>query len=308
MRIKVIVNPAARKGRSGRNWPARAAKLEAAAGAFDVAFTEAPRHATELARQAVADGFDTMVAVGGDGTVNEVLNGLLDGDAMANPDLTLCPLPAGTANELARQLGILEGDLAIDAIAGGTRSHIDMGRVRCTGFDGQPRTHHVFISGSFGSAAEISYRTNNSKVIKKLGAEFSYYIVTLLVMIGYKPTPLTVRVDDHFEATIPVHSGLGCNTETAGGGMKIAPGAKIDDGLLDLVLFKDVGAADLLLKPPSWLFEGRHIEHPEVQLIQGRHIEIDGPSEIMVDADGETVGRLPMVLDVLPGTLPVKRL
>ncbi len=308
MRIKVIVNPAARKGRSGENWPARAAKLEAAVGEHDVAFTNAPRHATELARQAVADGYDTVVAVGGDGTVNEVLNGLLDGDAMAHPDLTLCPLPAGTANELARALGILEGDRAIDAIANGNRAHIDMGRVRCTGFDGKPRTHHVFIAGSVGSAAEISYRTNNSRIIKKLGAELSYYIVTLLVTLRYKPTPLTVRVDDHFDATIPVHSGLGCITETTGGGMKIAPGAKIDDGLLDLVLFKDVRPKDLLLKPPSWLFEGHHVTHPEVELIQGRHIEVDGPAKIMVDADGETIGRLPLVMDVLPGALPVKRL
>lgn len=308
MRIKAIVNPAARKGRSGQNWPGRAAKLEAAVGKFDIAFTSAPRHATELARQAVADGFDTIVAVGGDGTVNEVLNGLVEGDAMAHPDLTLCPLPAGTANELARALGILEGDLAIDAVARGSRAHIDMGRVSCTGFDGQPKTHHIFIAGSVGSAAEISYRTNTSKLIKKLGAELSYYIVTLLVTLRYKPTPLTIRVDEHFEATVPVHSGLGCNTETTGGGMRIAPGASIDDGLLDLVLFKDMGPADLLLKPPSWLFQGHHVTHPEVELIQGRHIEIDGPAEIMVDADGETIGRLPVVMDVLPGALPVKRL
>jgi YegS/Rv2252/BmrU family lipid kinase len=256
----------------------------------------------------VAQGYDTIVAVGGDGTVNETLNGLLDGDRFANPAVTLCPLPAGTANELARALDILEIDRAIDAIASGRRAHIDMARTQCVGLDGQPRTHHVFIAASLGSAAEISYRTNSSKIIKKLGAELSYYMVTVLVTLTWRPTPLTVTVDNDFSATIPIHSALGCNTEHTGGGMRIAPGAAIDDGLLDLVLFKDMGPADLLTKPPSWLFQGRHVDHPEVQIVRGRHIEVAGPERIMVDADGETIGRLPMTLDVLPGALPVMRI
>lgn len=308
MRVQVIVNPAARKGRAGQHWPERQARLEAAIGRFDTVFTTAPREATAIARDAVARGCDTIVAVGGDGTVNEVLNGLLDGDAMANPAVTLCPLPSGTANELARALGILEVDRAIEAIAKGRRAHIDMGRTRCTGFDGRPKTQHVFIAASFGSAAEISYRTNNSRIIKRLGAELSYYMVTVLVTMRYRPTPLTVRVDNHYNATIPVHSALGCNTEHTGGGMRIAPGARIDDGLLDLVLFKDMGPADLLTKPPSWLFQGRHVEHPQVEVVRGRHFEVDGNDAIMVDADGETIGHLPMTLDVLPAALPVMRL
>jgi diacylglycerol kinase (ATP) len=105
------------------------------------------------------------------------------------------------------------------------------------------------------------------------------YLVTLIVVLRYKPTPLHIRVDDRFDATIPVHSALGCNTETTGGGMRIVPGARVDDGLLDLVPFKDMGPRDPLLQPPSWLFEGRHVSHPQVEIVRGRHIRVEGPPD-----------------------------
>jgi YegS/Rv2252/BmrU family lipid kinase len=309
MRVKVIANPAAKMGGAGRAWPEIAAKLTAAVGGFDVSHTTAPGEATQIARAAVAEGYDHVVAVGGDGTVNEVVNGLMRDDAVANPAITLCPVPAGTANELCRGLGILAGDRAFRAIAEGSRVRIDLGRVQCAGLDGgSPRTRYVFVAASFGSAAEISWRTSTSRYIKRLGGELSYYLVTLIVVLSYKPTLLHVTVDDHYDATIPVHSALGCNTEHTGGGMRLAPGARLDDGLLDLVLFKDMRARDLLLKPPSWLFQGRHVEHPEVEIVRGRVFRVDGDPKVMVDADGETIGRLPLSLEVLPAALPVKRL
>ncbi|MGD9879914.1 MAG: diacylglycerol kinase family protein, partial [Reyranella sp.] len=135
--LAVIVNRAAHKGGAARRWPAIEAALARRLGAFEPLFTAAPGHATELARTALGRGVRRFVAVGGDGTVNESLNGLLEPSGrLAAPDAVLCPIPAGTANELCRALGYLQHpDRAFDAAAGrGTRA-IDLMRVRCMGLD-----------------------------------------------------------------------------------------------------------------------------------------------------------------------------
>ena len=115
-----------------------------------------------------------------------------------------------------------------------------------------------------------------------------------------------VLLHDGFDAEFPVFTGLCCNTENSGGGMKLAPGARFDDGVLDLVVFGDMKRHEILLKPPSWLFEGHHVDHPKVQVLRGRKFTAQGDPAMLVDADGETIGRLPVTIDVLPTTLNVK--
>src|SRR5690349_18998569 len=136
----VIVNPAAHKGGASRRWRSIQTELTARLGPFEPRFTAAPGHATELARAALAEGKRRIVAVGGDGTVNETLNGLLDASGrLIAPDAVLCPIPAGTANELCRAIGHLAHPArAYDAAASEGRRAIDLLRVRCTGLDGRP--------------------------------------------------------------------------------------------------------------------------------------------------------------------------
>ena len=259
------------------------------------------------AREAIGQGYDHLVAVGGDGTVNEVLNGAMENDALSNPDTVICPIPAGTANELCRALGLLDhGDAPYRAISHGRGRRIDLCKATCPGLDGTTRTRYASLSIIFGSGAEISYRTSRSRYLKKLGGRFSYYMVTLLVTLTYRSRALRVTVDDGFDEEFLVFTGLCCNTENSGGGMKLAPGARFDDGVLDLVVFGDMKRHEILLKPPSWLFEGRHVEHPKVQVLRGRRITAQGDPDVLVDADGETIGRLPVTIDVLPTTLNVK--
>lgn len=307
MKPKVIVNPAAKQGGSGKNWPEVEARLKAAIGDFDASFTSAPGDAKEIARAACAEGYDHFIAVGGDGTANEMLNGLMENGALLNPEAVLCPIPAGTANELCRALDMLDDPAApYRAIAEGNKRRIDLCRMDCTGLDGAPHRHYAYLIASFGSAAEISYRTSTSRIIKKLGGEFSYFLVTLLVTLTYKHRPTRVVIDGDFDREMPVFSGLCCNAPNGGGGMMLAPDASLDDGLLDLVIFGDMKRRDFLLQPPSWLFEGRHVEHPKVQVVRGKKFTFTGDTGMLVDADGETVGRLPLSVEVLPGALNVK--
>ena len=306
MRIKIIVNPMARKGGSRRDWPRLEHKLRQRLGSCDFTLTKGPGDATQLARQAVIDGYDTLVAVGGDGTVNEVVNGAVVNGALARPDVAICPVPAGTANEMVNALGHRGEDAAIDAIVKGTTRHMDLFDARCAGLQSGQVQRYGYVSASFGAAAEISHRTSASRYLKKLGGRFSYYYVTLLVTLTYPYIEADIAIDSAAAKRWKVYTGLACNLETGGGGMKLAPGARFDDGKLDLVLFRDIGRADIILQKPSWLFEGRHIEHPKVAMLSGSQFHIAGPASALVDVDGETVGRLPLDLKVLPGALTVR--
>ncbi|MBL8675036.1 MAG: diacylglycerol kinase family lipid kinase [Rhodospirillales bacterium] len=304
MKTKVIVNPMANKGSSARRWPERRSRLEAALGPLDVAFTTRPGEATALARAALAEGCRRFVAVGGDGTVNEVMNGLIHDDRVAE-GVVLCPIPAGTANELCRALGHLATpDGAVAAIASGRTRTIDLVRADFAGFDGAPATRYGYLVASYGGAATISHRTSASPWLKKLG-RFAYFLMTPVVTIGYRPRHVTVRVDDGAAEARVVFTGMIANTENGGGGMRLAPGALCDDGVLDYVEMGDLGRAEVLLKVLPTLFDGGHVAHPKVSMRRGRVFDFACDVETLVDLDGETVGNLPLRLTVLPRALTV---
>ena len=301
MRLAVIVNPTARKGGARARWPAIQAELARRLGPVEPLFTEHPGHATDLARTALARGVRRFVAVGGDGTVNETLNGLLDpAGRLLEPDTVLCPVPAGTANELCRALGYLaQPGLAFDAAAGPCTQAIDLMRVRCTGLDGRPADRFGYLIVTLGAAADISHRTGRSRWAKKLG-EIAYLVMSPGVVLGYRDRDVSIAIDDGPAVTRPVFTAMIGNTENGGGGMKLLPGARFDDGVLDLV---EVGGASrlvVLLGIMPRLYSGAHVRHPKVRTTRGRSFRFDSAVETLVDLDGETVGRLPLEVTVLP--------
>ncbi|MDA1098342.1 MAG: diacylglycerol kinase family lipid kinase [Proteobacteria bacterium] len=308
---KVIVNPTAGQGNCGRIWPGIESRLRAAMGEIDVVFTAGPGEETALARQALADGCTHFIAVGGDGTMNGVLNAIMGPGAPAtgapaNNDVRLSVIPAGTANELARAIGV-HGDLdgAVSGIAAGREQRFDLLQADCFGLMGAAHRHYGVLAVSWGGAAEIVYRTNNSRFLKKLGGRFSYYANTLLVTLSYPNRACDLTIDGEQTKNVMHYSGMICNTEMLGGGMRLAPGADHADGLADFLFFKDIARREIILQKPSWLFEGHHIEHPKVDFSRGRDFAVTGSPEALVDADGETIGRLPLTVKTLKQVLPV---
>ncbi len=302
----VIVNPAAHKGGAARRWPAIEAELAARLGPFVPRFTTAPGHATELARAAVAEGARRIVAVGGDGTVNEALNGLLDASGrLVAPDTVLCPVPAGTANELCRALGHLEHPArAYDAAAGTGTRPVDLLRVRCVDLAGRPVDRFGYLIVSLGAAATISYRTSRSRWLKKLG-EVAYLLMTPVVTLGYRHRDIAITIDGQATGTRRLFTALVANTENGGGGMRLMPGAKFDDGVLDLIEMGDISRLGMLLGVMPKLYSGAHVHHPKVRLSQGASFRFESEVETLVDLDGETVGRLPLEVSVLPRAFSV---
>jgi len=303
VRTRVFLNPAAGRGRAARLWPELRSRLEGRLGPLELVRSERPGHLTALARAAVADGVRRFIAIGGDGSVNEVLNGMLDAEGrLLAEDSVLCPVPAGTANELCRALGHLQrSDGAIDAASGNGSRRIDLTMTECRSLDGDhPVRRFGYLATSFGSAAQISHDTSRSRVLKRFGGRFSYFAVTLIVTMSFRPRIVRLAFDGGASESRKIHSGLCCNTANAGGGMLLAPGAEPDDGRLDYVEFGDMTRRDVLLQPPSWLYRGEHIRHPKVRKLALARLRAESDIETLVDVDGETVGRLPLTVSVLP--------
>jgi len=302
MRVAVIVNPAARKGGALARWPAIQAELGKRLGPVEPLFTQAPGHATQLARDALAQGVRRFVAVGGDGTVNETLNGLLDPSGrLVEPDAVLCPVPAGTANELSRALGHLTvAGSAFDAAASPRTQAIDLMRVRCTGLDGRPVDRFGYLIVALGLAATISHRTSQSRWLKKLG-EIAYLVMTPPVTLTYRQRDVSIEIDGVPAGSRRLFTAMIGNTENGGGGMKLLPGARFDDGVLDLVeIGGDVSRLRALLGILPKLYSGAHVHHPSVRTARGTSFRFDSAVETLVDLDGEMVGRLPLEVIILP--------
>jgi len=304
--LAVIVNRAANKGGAARRWPAIEAQLKAYLGSFRPLFTDAPGHATALARDALSRGARRFAAVGGDGTVNEVLNGLLDSSGrLIAPDTVLCPVPAGTANELCRALGHLEDPLSAYAAAAGRGSRpVDLLRVRCVDLAGHQVDRFGYLIVSLGAAATISHRTSRSAWLKKLG-EIAYLLMTPVVTLGYRHRDVAIAIDGGVPQTRRLFTAMVANTENGGGGMRLMPGAKFDDGILDLIEMGDISRLGVLLDVMPKLYSGAHIGHPKVRVSQGTRFRFESEVETLVDLDGETVGRLPLEVSVLPRAFAV---
>ena len=295
------MNRAANKGAAARRWAGIEAELAKRLGPIAPLFTAAPGHASELARAAIAAGARRLVAVGGDGTVNEVLNGMLDRDGrLSAPDSVLCPVPAGTANELCRALGHLaRPGQAFDAAASGSSRAVDLFRASCTGLDGRPTGRFGYLIVSLGAAATISHRTSRSMWLKKLG-QIAYFLMAPVVTLGYRHRDVAISIDGAPAETRKIFTAMIGNTENGGGGMRLVPGAEFDDGILDLLEIGDIPRIALLLNVMPKLFSGDHARHPKVRMARGTSFRFESPTDTLVDVDGETVGRLPLEVSVLP--------
>jgi YegS/Rv2252/BmrU family lipid kinase len=297
----VIVNPASDNGSTARFWPKAEAALRAAGLHFDWVPTEGPLHATALARRAAEQGYARVMYVGGDGTANEVSNGLLAAPAIARPVLTA--LPRGTGGDLPRVLGLKPGvDAAIERLARSESRLIDTVASTFIGLDGT-ETHRYFINvADAGLGGVVAERVNRGG--KALGGTIAFLWAIIAGFWEFANVPMTITVDGTVRHEGPVATAIVANGRFFGGGVKVAPFAQIDDGLLDLMIVGDISKRDLLWNIPG-MYNGRYVEHPKVTAMTGREILIEGPEPILLDLDGEHPGRGPFHVWVEPESLTV---
>ena len=297
-----ILNPAAGHGRAGRVWEAlKEAALRLSPDSACLV-TERPGHASALALEAVTGGASRLIAVGGDGTFSETLEGLMAAPERLRRNVVLGAIPAGSGCDLARHLGYPSGrDGLIDLLARGKARPMDVGRINYTGLDGTPRVRHFINIAAFGLAGDVAHRIKASG--KPLGGTLSYFLSSLLALLTAKAKPLRLKADGR-ELSGRYHLGVLANTSSMGGGMLIAPGTKDDDGLMDLVLVGDMGRLSLLRNFPS-LYKGTHLGKPGITLTGLRRLEADSDETVYLNIDGEADGRLPALFETLPRAINV---
>ena len=301
-RTLVIANPASAAGATQKSLPRFEARLAAAIGAYELAWTTAPRDAERIAREAVRAGIERLIVAGGDGTAAEVVSGLLGAGLGAYAEVAFLPL--GTGADFHRTLGIpRDMERAIAALASGKGRRIDAGRAQYVGNDLVAHESHFVNVASAGLSGVVTRSVNGAS--KALGARLAFLFGTLVGLARFRPPRVRLRLDgaEIFAGEIALVAAA--NGRYFGGGMHVAPQARVDDGLLDVVIVPALPKPVLVTKLPR-LYTGTHLAVPGVSLQRGRRLELvpEGPPALG-EIDGESVARLPMTVEVLPGALHV---
>ena len=295
---KVIVNPAAGANSTHRKWPGIKSLLKNSGLSFDFQFTEGRGHGIEIAKEAASNGYDYLVAVGGDGTIHEVANGIVQtGKAQITPLGIVC---TGTGSDLARSVGIPH-DLAraCTSVTSLKRLIIDIGVVKYQK-KGQACQRYFVNSAGIGFDATVVAATE--QLPKYFGGTIPYLTGLLRSFIGYHNKTVTFKIGDKIAEKARVLSMVIANGRYFGGGMQVAPEAKLDDNLLDVVIIGNFGKLELI-KNISRVYKGTHLSHPKVRLEKGTEVLIESTQNFLLHADGELLGEGPVSFSILPKAL-----
>ena len=302
--IAVIVNPTAGGGLAAKRWPAIAAALEEEGLNFVQSFTECPGHATDLTRHYLKEGYQLIISVGGDGTNNEVINGFFHQDKAVNNGAAVGFISSGTGSDLIRTLGIPKDyNKAIRHLIASPVRTVDVGKVGFVSNGGTSDSRYFINIAGMGLDAETVGRVNRTS--KAFGGFISFFWGTFISLLMYHNRDMVIKVDGKEVYNGPVTTILIGNGRYAGGGMQLAPFARMDDGLFDIVIMKDLKKSDLLLNLPQ-VYKGKHIDHPKILFLRGKNISVISLKEALLNLDGEQPGRAPMNIELLQSSIKIK--
>jgi len=309
--LYVIVNPASARGHTRQRWGHIEALLRQHTNQIEIAWTQAPGHAIELARAAAARRVGTVVCVGGDGTVNDVVNGLMQigtpNDAHSRPQLAL--IPQGTGTDFARSIGLHKQlPKAVHVDAHGQAKCIDIGHIRCSAHANTPATRQFFIN-----VAGLGFDAEGVQLLAKKGKRagtIAYFTMVLELLRTYKNKALTVKVhapNQMHTLTGNFNSVIAGNARYFGGGMKVAPNADHSDGLFDVIVVGDITPVAFMSQFVQ-IYRGTHLNHPKVQFYRAHAIEVHAQEghDALIEAEGELFGAAPAHISILPAALRVK--
>lgn len=306
LKTRVIVNPESNKGRTRRRWAQIKDALKTFLKEFTYEFTEKPSQAIDISRAAIREGSELIVGVGGDGTINEIANGFFDGRTIINPNTVMGIVPSGTGCDFIRSLHIPTNlKSAMKVITQAPSPVIDVGRVKFRTHEGSDTERYFLNVADFGFGGEVLERMNQNRAKRKAA---SYLKSTLATFFHYKNKRIKLKVDEEEIPEGEYLIGAISNGRIFGKGMKIAPDARLDDELFDIILVKGMKIWEFLRN--VWkIYAGTHLSHPKISFIQGKKIEAipeDPDENILIEIDGEQVGKLPATFEIVPKSLSVK--
>jgi diacylglycerol kinase (ATP) len=313
MRVGVVMNPAAGGGRMRHEWPLFAEALCSRFGHFELRETGAPGDASPMALGLARLGVDIVIAAGGDGTVSEVADGILRHAAETGAAPALAVAPVGTGSDFASAFGIPRpAEDCIHQIAESAPRRIDAGRISFVDDEGRLVTRHFASIASLGVSGPIDRVINEAKAKKRgrMSGKALFYLFTLRELMRYRFQDVAVAVDDGPPVEARIALVAIANNSSFGGGMRIAPDARMDDGLLEVVIVKAKSRLRLMMDL-RLVYSGAHKSLDTCIFLRGRKVTVTPLGDMrknaaLLDIDGESPGRIPATFEVLPGALTVR--
>jgi diacylglycerol kinase (ATP) len=298
--LVVIANPHAGQGKVARRLPAIERALTEAGLTYRIVKTTRPGHAAEAARSALASGERYLVAVGGDGTVNEIVNGMLENGAPVAADAVLGVVAAGSGCDFVRTLGLPGGTVSASRrLVGDTVRQIDIGKVTFTAGSAEQIRYFANIAEA-GMGAAVVERTGRLPAF--LGSA-KYFCGFWLTLPGFRPAVVRVQADDRqFEWR--AHNVVLANCQFFGGGMHISPNSEPDDGRLDALVMVGPKSDAFTMLPK--VYKSTHLPHPGIAELTVRSLRLQADPPLQIEADGEMLGTTPATFEIVPAALRVK--
>ena len=306
-----VVNPRSASGRTGHDWTEIEKGLREIYPALNVGFTSRRAEATSLVRRALNEGHTEIIAVGGDGTINEAVNGFFGPEGTLALDAVFAFVTSGTGGDFRKSFGLEAGPWeALKHLKTARIKRVDIGRVSCLSNDGLPVTRHFINVASFGLSGVIVDSVNRASIAKLFGGSFAFAFHSAMAMLRYNDRTVRLRVDGEYDEIDRISTVAIANAQYFGGGMQIAPNAIPDDGEFDVIVIGGVPKLQAV-KDLQLIYTGEHLKLPGVRLVKGRRVVAAPVAEthgqpVLIETDGENAGKLPATFEILPAALNLR--
>jgi YegS/Rv2252/BmrU family lipid kinase len=306
----VVVNPTSGNGSTGRDWPKIRAALEGVFPLMTVTESHGRGETARLVRAALKDGHLDIIAVGGDGTINEAVNGFFENGAAVSPDAVFGFVSSGSGSDFRRTFGIAGGyEAAIARLKLSRIRRLDVGRVACVSAKGEPVSRYFVNVASFGFSGRLVSRINRARFAKLFGDGFARSFHALTALIGWRPQRVRLIADAGYDEIAGIANVAVANGRWFGGGLRVAPNAEPSDGLFDIVV---MGGAPRrhILQSLNKIRSGAHLSDPGVRLVRASRLTaaptVDTYGAVTVETDGESAGLLPATFEILAGAINLR--
>jgi len=303
--VHVIINPVSAGGKTGARQAEILNALERKMGSeYSLCVTGEPLEAGFSARKAILEGNELIITIGGDGTIQETVNGFFSDGSLINPSCQLGIIDSGTGHGFAQSLGLPTGlEEQLEVIHRGRTHSIDLGRVVFSDKNSQPREHYFINECQAGIGGEVVKLVQSKH--KRLGGFIAFGAVTLLTALRYPNQSMTVEIDRTTRITGRFIGVVVGNGNYMAGGMNLIPHAQLDDGLFDILLMHEQSIPQRLRNFPK-IYSGRHLDSPKFTQYRGKKVTLSSSESVTFEADGEFLGSLPCSIEILPSVMQVR--
>lgn len=303
MKTFFVVNPKSANGSTGKRWGELSATIARSLPDFGVEFTQRPMDAVRITANAIKAGFECIVAVGGDGTINEVTNGFFENGKALSQTAALGVLPRGTGGDFRKTFGwSTELDEAVRRFKTPDTRPFDVGLCEYVNHAGQKESRYFANILSFGVSGLVDREVS---AMKGFGGRIGFSLASLRALTKYKDRQVRLSFDGKPAEALPITVVAFGNGRFFGGGMKVTPNAEVNDGLFDVTLWTGYSLSDFVFKQGG-IYKGTHLSYPGTQTRQCKEAVCEADDEVLIDCDGEQPGRLPCKVTILPSAIRLK--